>query len=192
MLATLLALSLVAFAPQQPVATLASAMAVKGETELDPGAAFASARLKVEGHVRDLWRERAHRAFEQRPFWMPEFLTSEAERRWLADLPVETLVQLVDREDKERVHDFGNSYQTTLWVSEDPRAVQRGERELRGELRRLERRTAMKLGGVAVSWVGLALLIVWLDRLSRGYMTGRLYLIGLCAGVAVPLASSLV
>lgn len=192
MLATLLALSLVSVAPQQPVAALAAAVAVRGDAELDPATAFASARRKAETHVRDRWRERAHRTFEQRPFWLPEFLSREAERRWVNNLPVQEMVQLVDREDRERVHEFGNSYQTTLWVAEDDRHVQRRERELRGELRRLERATALKLGGITATWTVLALLLVWLDRLSRGYMTGRLCVIGLLAGGAVPLALTLV
>ena len=36
-------------------------------------------------------------------------------------------------------------------------------------------------------WLVLAFGYAWLDRLSRGYMTGRLRLLGVLSGVAVPI-----
>jgi hypothetical protein len=193
MLPALLTFCLVGFAPQELAVMPSAAVAVRGDAELSPAAAFASAQSRVEAHVRGLWLGRAERAVHnQRPFWLPAFLTEATVRRWLADLRAENLVQLVDREDREREHEFGSSYQTTLWVAEDARAVTKGEQRLRGELRRLERTTAIKYGGIAVSWTMLALLIGWLDRLSRGYMTGRLRLVGLLGGLAVPAIAFLV
>src|SRR5688572_25657484 len=116
MLAALLTTLLSCSAPQEPLAT--AAVAVRGDTELSPAAAFASARTKVDDHVRQVWQQRAERTVaRQRPFWLPSLVTDEAVRRWLADLPVDQMVQVVDREDREREHDFGNSYQTTLWVA---------------------------------------------------------------------------
>lgn len=186
--------------PQEPAAlaamakaTPSSAVAVRGDAELSPAAAFASAENRVEDHVRGLWRDRAARALEQqRPFWVPQLLADNAVQRWLADLQPRQLVQVVDREDREREHEFGSSWQTTLWVAEDARAVQRGELRLRGELRRLERTTAMKVGGVAAGWTLLVVSLAWLDRLSRGYMTGRLRFAGLLLGAAMPAAAFLV
>jgi len=194
MLAPFLVTCLALTTPQEPVpAALADAMAVRGDAELDPAAAFASARHRAEDHVRERWHQRAQRAWEgQRPFWLPDLLAKETMRRWLAELPVEQIVRLVDREDRERSHEFGSSYQTTLWVAEDPRAVQQGERQLRRELRQLEHITAIKYGGVVGGWVLLALMVGWIDRLSRGYMTGRLRLLGLLGGVAVPAIAFLV
>lgn len=194
MLAMLLTTCLMCL-PQEPVATAAAtaAVAVRGDAELDPAAALASAQTKVEDHVRSLWRGRAERAVaNQRPFWLPELLTDAAVRRWLAELPLQQLVQVVDREDRQREHDFGSSYQTTLWVAEDPRQQQRGEQRLRHELRRLERTTAVKAGGVAAGWTVMIVLLAWLDRLSRGYMTGRLRCVGLLAGLAMPAIAFLV
>lgn len=192
MLGLLLSTCLLGIPPQGPTAA-AAAVAVRGDAELTPAAAFASARTKVDEHVRALWRERAARAVQyQRPFWVPELLGDEAIRRWLADLPVSRLVSCVDREDREREHEFGNSYQTTLWVAEDARAVQHNEQRLRGELKRLERTTAYKYGGIAAGWTLLVLLLGWLDRLTRGYMTGRLRVAGLLGGVAVPVIAFLV
>jgi hypothetical protein len=190
MLATLLTV-LVCLTPQDPVAT--GAVAVRGDAELSPAAALASARTKVDDHVRDVWRDRAERELERRrPFWLPQPLADQALRRWIADLPVGQLVAVLDREDRQREHDFGSSWQTTLWVAEDPRAQQRSEQRLRSELRRLERTTAYKLGGIAGGWTLLLLGIGWLDRLTRGYMTGRLRLAGLLAGAAVPAVAFLV
>lgn len=193
MLAPLLVICL-NLVPQEPApAVVADAVAVRGDAELDPAAAFASAKRRAEDHVRDLWNERAERAFAgQRPFWLPELLAQETMRRWLADLPIDQLVRLVDREDRERTHEFGNSYQTTLWVAEDPRGVQQRERHLRGRVRELEQVTAIKYGGVVGSWVLLALVVAWIDRLSRGYMTGRLRVLGLLCGLAVPAVAFLV
>lgn len=197
MLALLLTTCIVCPALQEPqlcaVPTAATAVAVRGDTELTPADALASAELRVEEHVRSLWQERAQRtASRQSPFWMPALLTDQVVQRWLADLPVQRLVKQVDRDDRERVHEFGNSYQTTLWIAEDRELVLHGERRLHAELRRLERTTAVKAGGVAAGWVFLAVLLGWLDRLSRGYMTTRLRVIGILGGVLMPAALFLV
>jgi len=192
MLVPFLVTCLASTTPQEP-APATMAVAVRGDAELNPAAAFASAKHRADDHVRELWNDRAERAWEgQRPFWLPELLAKETMRRWLADLPVEQIVRLVDREDRERAHEFGSSYQTTLWVAEDPRGVEQGERQLRRELRQLEHKTAIKYGGVVGSWVLLALMVGWIDRLSRGYMTGRLRVLGLLCGVAVPAIAFLV
>lgn len=187
MLALLLTTCLICPAQQEPNLCTSSAVAVRGDTELSPAEALASAKLRVDEHVRSLWVERAKRAAtRQQAFWMPDLLLDQAVARWLVDLPVQRLVKQVNRDDRERVHEFGNSYQTTLWIAEDKELVQHGERRLRDELRRFERTTAVKVGGVAAGWVILALLLGWLDRLSRGYMTGRLRAIGILTGVLMP------
>ena len=193
MLALLLSTLIACPAHQDPQVAGVAAVAVRGDTELNPADALASAQMRVDEHVRAVWRERAQRAASQQsPFWMPQMMTENALRRWLAELPVQRLVSRVDRQDQERVHEFGNSYQTTLWVAEDPAAVERSESRLRAKLRYLERSTAVKAGGIAAAWVFLALLLGWLDRLSRGYMTGRLRAIGVLGGLLMPTALFLV
>ena len=107
-------------------------------------------------------------------------------QRWIGDLPLERSLRLVDREDRERTHEFGNSYQTTLWIAEEPRLLEQSERALRHQLRQLERTTAMKYGGIAGGWVLLGVLLGWIDRLSRGYMTGRLRCVGALGAIAIP------
>lgn len=193
MLALLLSTCIACSAPQEPQFSQVEAVAVRGDTELSPAEALASAQMRVDEHVRTVWKERAERAASQQmPFWMPDVMVDEIVRKWLADLPLKRLVASVDREDKERIHEFGNSYQTTLWIAENPDLVQRGESRLRQQLRRLERTTAVKAGGVAAGWVFLALILGWLDRLSRGYMTGRLRAIGVLGGLLMPAALFLV
>ena len=183
----------IACLPQGPRLPMASAVAVRGDTELTPAEALASAEARVGEHVRSRWSERLDRTIEQRrPFWLPELLTDQAKRRWMSDLDVERTVRLVDRKDRERTHEFGNSYQTTLWIAEDPNAVARSRVYLRQQLRELEHETAVKYGGVAAGWVVLALLLGWIDRLSRGYMTGRLRVVGLLGGLAMPALAFLV
>ncbi|MBL8728815.1 MAG: hypothetical protein JNM25_10320 [Planctomycetes bacterium] len=187
MLEILLSVSLALVSPQGPNVVGADAVAVRGDTELSPAEAFASARRRAEDHVREQWAERAAHALDlRRPFWLPQVLADRAVQTWLADLPVDECLRLVDREDRERTHEFGNSYQTTLWVAEEPRSVKQGERELRQRLRDLERATAVKFGGIAAAWTLLVAAIAWLDRLSRGYMTGTLRLLGLLVGGALP------
>ncbi len=190
MFALLLTACLSVPAPQGPSTApspVQAAVAVRGDAELTPADALASAEARVEEHVRRRWRDRAAAAsLRHRPFWMPAALTDHATSRWLAELPVKQLVAQVDRADRERVHEFGNSYETTLWVAEVPGAVQRGEHQLRCVLRDLERDTALKAVGVVSTWFVLALILGWVDRLSRGYMTGRLRAIGLLGGALLP------
>lgn len=187
MLEVLLSASLAVACPQAPTAVAATAVAVRGDAELTPADAYASARRRAEQHLRDQWVQRAETAVTtRRPFWLPAPLVERELQRWVDDLPLDRYASFVDREDRERAHEFGNSYQTTLWVAEAPQSVVHGEQELRQQLRRLERATAMKFGGIAGSWFVLAVAIAWLDRLTRGYMTGTLRVLGLAAGAAVP------
>ena len=193
MLALLLSTLIACPAHQEPKISMETAVAVHGDTELSPADALASAELRVDEHIRSRWEERAKRTVSrQTPFWMPQALTDTTVRRWLGDLPMQQLVQEVNRKDKQRIHEFGNSYQTTLWIAEDKEMVELGEVGLRAELHRLERTTAVKAGGVAAGWMILALLLGWLDRLSRGYMTGRLRAIGVLGGLLMPAALFLV
>ncbi|MBK8096679.1 MAG: hypothetical protein IPK26_06200 [Planctomycetes bacterium] len=165
----------------------ADAVAIRGDAELTPAAALTSARRKAEELFRQAWTERARRLADGvRPFWLPAVFTRQATDRWLANLPVDRALRIVDREDKRRDHEFGASWQTTLWVVEDARAIEVGERQLRQELRRCERQTLAKSGATIAFWAVLGFAIGWLDRLSRGYMTGRLRLLGLLLGAGVP------
>lgn len=173
-------------------ATVSEACAVRGDAELSPAAALASARQRAEQQFRERWTERAERIVSrQRPIWLPGQLLRLDADRWLAALPIERSLCVVDREDRQRDHEFGQSYQTTLWVLEDDAFVARSERQLRQHLDRATRRIVFKSGGTVLFWAALALLLGWVDRLSRGYMTGRLRLVGLLLGSAVPVTAFL-
>lgn len=180
--------------PQAPVAVAAAgfggsvdAVAVAGTTELSAAESFAAARAAAIEHLRARWTERGERHLvDQRPFWLPEFLARQAVSRWLSRQSAESALRIVDRQDRVRDHEFGQSFQTTLWIGEDPRAVARGEGELRRELRVLQKRTLVTAAGTVGFWAVLGVVLSWLDRLSRGYMTGRLRLVGLLLGALVP------
>ncbi|MBX3462504.1 MAG: hypothetical protein KF830_04995 [Planctomycetes bacterium] len=186
MLDVLFAASLAFALPQAPHAVAAAAVAVRGDTELTAAEAYASACRRAEEHVRTRWSDRARAALARRPFWVPAGLAERTVGRWIDDLPLAESLRLVDRDDREREHEFGHSYQTTLWVVEEPDRVGSWERLLREHLRQLEQSTALRFGGIAGAWVLLALTVGWLDRLSRGYMTGLLRGLGLAAAAAVP------
>jgi hypothetical protein len=164
-----------------------AASAVYGSAELTPHAAYDSARQRATQQVRDRWQQRAEAVLvAERPFWLPEFVARERVRTFVRDLPLEPLCQVVDREDRERQHEFGSSWQTTLWVAEEPRFAQRLERDLRLGQRALERSTLRRFGVTVVGWAVLALVLGWFDRLTRGYATGRLRLLGFLVGSALP------
>jgi|RhiMethySRZTD1v2_1073278.scaffolds.fasta_scaffold736083_2 hypothetical protein len=197
MLALALACFVLGSAPvvQSPVTTATAAalvdtrqaVAITGTTELSRAEAFGAAHSAAIDHLRGRWTERGQRVLaEQRPFWLPAVFAQTAVDRWLSHQSFEQVLQIVDREDKVREHDFGQSFQTTLWVAEDPRQVAGSDRQLRRELQQVQRRTLAVSGGTVVFWAVMAFALGWLDRLSRGYMTGRLRLIGLLLGTAVP------
>lgn len=176
-----------ATAVAQDPPSIAGAVAVRGEAELSPAEAFASAQAKAEDLVRGRLTERAERAAAAlRPFWVPEPFAERAVARWLAEQSLDEVVKVVDREDRTRDHEFGQSFQTTLWFAEEPRQIAAAERQLKRRLQALERTTAARFGGTIAVWLLLGILVAWLDRLSRGYMTGRLRAIGLFGGVAIP------
>lgn len=163
------------------------AVPVRSDAELSPAAAFESARGLAAEQLRSRWRARAERlSADRRPFWLPEVLVARAVERWIGRQDVEEALRIVDRQDRVREHEFGRSYQTTLWFTEERRAVERGERQLRRELERVRGQTLAIAGGTIGFWAFLALLLGWVDRLSRGYMTGRLLCVGALLGTAMP------
>lgn len=163
------------------------AVAVRGAAELTPAAALASARAAADAHARALWRERGERiAHELRPAWIPSAVCDRALERFLCAQEPSRTLRVVDRDDRSREHEFGTSWQTTLWVTEDAHAVEQGERSLRAALGALRGAALAFLVGTSCWWGLLAFLVGWLDRLSRGYMTARLSAIGVALGLSIP------
>ena len=89
---------------------------------------------------------------------------------------------------KVRDHGFGKSYQCSLLVRTDSVRLARSERELQHDLRRVVGRAKAAACSTVGAWFAIGLLVMWLDRLSRGYMTWRLRTYGALAGLAVPAA----
>jgi hypothetical protein len=155
-------------------------MEIRGAIELDPATAFVSARTAVAERAHRQWEERSERlAAQQMPGYVPDLFVQQAVRRFLQRQPIERTLQVVDRSDSEREHEFGKSWQTTLWVVEDPRATAACERQLRVELRAAEHRLLWKSGGTVVFWAMLGLALGWVDWL------------GLLLGTGVPAAAFL-
>src|SRR5262249_11641947 len=113
---------------------------VCGQVELNPASALASARAAAEEQIRLAMTEKAGRIVQSRhTFWMPDFLAQDCVRRSLDEVDGWRCFQIVDRKDDVREHEFGPSYQTTLWIAEDPRRSAMAEQQLRTSLRRSER-----------------------------------------------------
>jgi hypothetical protein len=163
------------------------AVPVRGEPELTQAEAHASARRKADELVRARLAERAERAVNRAvPFWVPAPFAERTVDRWVDEAGNSSAFAILDQEVQRREHEFGSSFQTTLWIGEEPRQIEQAERRLQQRLRSLERATAVRYGGTVAIWLLLAVTVGWLDRMSRGYMTGRLRAIGLFAGVAIP------
>jgi hypothetical protein len=186
MFAALLLLTCSSLSPAQDP-SVGGAVPVRGEPELTQVEAHASARRKVDELVRMRLEERADRAVARAvPFWVPAPYAARTVDRWIDEAGSSAAFAIVDQDVQRREHEFGASFQTTLWIGEEPRQIEQAERRLQQRLRALERATAVRYGGSVAIWLLLAVLVGWLDRMSRGYMTGRLRAIGLFAGLAIP------
>ncbi|GAB4143063.1 MAG: hypothetical protein Fur0037_10590 [Planctomycetota bacterium] len=184
MLETLLTAVLIA---QNPGEAREGAVPVQGSIELDRGSAYESAKLAARERARRFWSERAEAvAGGQISRLIPRALVRQAIDRFLARRPVEATFAIVEREDESREHEFGRSWQTTLWLAPDEKATRACERQLLADLRDAEQLVFWKAGGTVVFWALLSFALGWFDRLSRGYMTWRLRGIGLLLGAGVP------
>ncbi len=170
-----------------------SATVVRGTAELDPARAYETAHREAVSRLRERCEARAEQLIQEAaPAWLPTFVTDQEVRRWLARMDLEDGLRILDRADRERQHDFGLSYQTSLLVAEDSSFLSRAERRLGQQLRRAEKTFVVRSGVTLGLWIFLALGVFWLDRLSRGYMTGRLSLLALAIGAGAPVVLFLV
>ena len=173
---------------ERPTATV-----VRGTAELNPAQAYETAHREALSRLRERCEVRAEEIIQEvTPAWLPAFITEKEVRRWLARMDLDEGLKILDRADRERQHDFGLSYQTSLLVREKPSFLSRAERRLGQQLRRAEKTFLMRSGATLGLWMVLALGVFWLDRLSRGYMTGRLSLLALAIGAGAPVVLFLV
>ena len=118
--------------------------------------------------------------------WLPGFVRDRVVTDWTREQMRRVQPKVLDRDMIVRDHGFGRSYQAFLLIDE----IATGQLQRRGGLaRRLkaeEERFVMKSGAMVGLWGLLALFVMWIDRLTRGYMTKRLYALGTLLALAGP------
>ena len=163
-------------------------LVVRGTVELTPAAADAAAVALVEERARNLLEDRGRGLMARvAPCWLPSFCRDQVLRRWLVGCDPETTLRVVDRQRLDHDHgSLGTSYRTALVVESDEQTLGKHLSRLRRQVPRAAETFAIKCGAIAGFWALLGLAIGWLDRLSRGYMTWRLRMLGLLAGSVAP------
>lgn len=165
----------------------ADARVVTGTPELKPEAARQAAIDQAVEDLRTLQKQRGIAvAAGSAPSWVPERFVERIVERWVARQDLRTSLEVLDQDQRIRDHGFGQSYQASVLVRSNPKKTQDAERQLSWELQRAVKRLKQGLGITCAGWIGLAFLVSWLDRLSRGYMTFRLWTLATVVGVAIP------
>ncbi|MEZ5965180.1 MAG: hypothetical protein R3F56_15205 [Planctomycetota bacterium] len=161
---------------------------MRGTVELSSGEADLAADALVAERGRGLLSARGRAQLEDScPTWLPEFCREQVLARWLRATDGAGVLRVVDRVQTEHDHGaLGTSYRTELTVRPDAGRIERSLGSLRHQVTVGAKRFAVKCAGIVGFWVLLALVVGWLDRLSRGYMTWRLRLLGAIAGTALP------
>ena len=163
------------------------AVVVAGTPELSPRAAYDAALQQAQDGVRGRCLERGTEIVRSHgPLWLPAFAAEPMLLRWVAAQSPASVVQVLDQEQRVRDHGFGRSYQTFLLVREDDRHSSAGDQRLLHDLATTGKQFLGKCAVTVLGWGVLAFLLSWFDRLSRGYMSGRLLVIGLSIAVGLP------
>lgn len=160
---------------------------VVGPVELTPSAAVAAARVSAADEFAWELERRGRGVVDRvRPIWLPDFVAESSFRRWLRTIQPESGLAILGQE--TRTHDHGNyvSYQAALTVAPDEAWTTSALGELRGTIERSAQHFVIASGGAVGLWGLLAFLYVWLDRVSRGYMSWRLRILFGGMGLALP------
>ncbi|MCC6671533.1 MAG: hypothetical protein IT458_10760 [Planctomycetes bacterium] len=163
------------------------AVAVVGTIELtEPAALDAALRVAREAlTVRQ--REEAGRVLsEVAPRWLPSFVRDRVLERAAARASRDDTLRILDRQDRIRDHGFGPSYQTTLWIAPVEGAGADLRRSIARDARTETKEFLAKCACIVALWGVLLVGVGWFDRLTRGYMTGRLRLLGGAVGLVAP------
>ena len=170
-----------------------SAYAVKGSVELSRAEAWEALERRIDVEVRDRLESFAIDESENVAApWLPGYFQDRAIAAWVSEQVRQSETRILDSNLVVRpVDDVYQSYHAYALVD------MAGPRNVR--LERLRRRLVVeeemflaKIGGALGLWGVLAVLILWLDRLTRGYMTGRLYTLGALLGIGGPIVLLLV
>ena len=165
----------------------ADARVVTGTPELNPEAARQAAIDQAIEDLRTLQKQRGIAvAAGYTPSWVPERFMERVVEKWVARQDLRTSLEVLDQDQRVRDHGFGQSYQASVLVRANPKKSQEAEKVLGWEMQRAIKRLKQGLGITCAGWIGLAFLVSWLDRLSRGYMTLRLWALACVVGVAIP------
>ena len=161
---------------------------VRGTVELSEQEADAAAWDQLLERVGGDVRTRAERVIAGgAPAWFPAFCRDQLVEGWMAGLDLRQCLRVTDRARQPRDHgSLGRSFRTTLTAEVDVRRLDHALASLQRKLRSASRGFLTNCAAVLGSWLCLAGLVAWLDRQSRGYMTGRLRLLAILAGVLVP------
>lgn len=166
---------------------VADARVVTGSPELKPELARQSAIDQALEDLREIRRQRGMAiAAAHAPGWIPDRVNERVVQRWLGRQDLRSCLEILDQDQKVRDHGFGQSYQASLLVRTNAKKNAEADQVLGWEVERATRRFKQGLGIAAGGWVALAFLVSWLDRLSRGYMTARLWSLAALVGVALP------
>jgi hypothetical protein len=167
-----------------------SGWTVRGTVELSPAEADAAAESLLAERARGLLAERGSAVVDAAaPAWLPSFTRRQILHRWLTGIDNGQMLRVVEHGRVQHDHGgLGSSFRTELVVEPEPEHIGRSLSRLRRQVPAAAEVFAVKCGGILAFWVVLAAAIAWLDRLSRGYMTWRLRLLGLVAGSTLPAA----
>jgi len=194
---TLVTITLVQ-APQAPLALKAwvdqegdpgrpDSYVVSGLPELSRKAAWDSAMARAHEQRQERLVAVGRRYLEQHvPLWLPAFVSERVLHEWRTDQGRRQRLDELDRDMIVRDHAFAKSYQGFLLL-EEPDAISAVSRSLGRSLASAKDGFIRRCGAICALWGMLALAAFWLDRLTRGYMTARLSLLALAAGVAGPI-----
>ncbi len=164
------------------------ACVISGTPELNRKDAWAAVtRRAVEEQQLRISERAADQAVAQSPAWLPGFVRERAVKQWTGDQVRRQRLKVLDRDLLVRDHGFGNSYQAFLLLDKVDPGSATSSRSLATKLQREQKRFVMKCGGTLGWWGVLAIFVLWLDRLTRGYMTGRLYTLGAALGICAPI-----
>lgn len=165
-----------------------NASVIAGAPELSRDEAWASAtRRAVEDRHGRIVRLATDQASAQSPAWLPGFVRERVVRQWTGEQMQNYRLRVLDRDLLVRDHGFGRSFQAFLLLDKVDPAWATGSRILMDRLERARERFVLNCGGVVGWWGLLALFVLWIDRLTRGYMTGRLYALGTGLGLVAPI-----
>lgn len=171
-------------APEQP-----GAIVVSGQVELRAGEADRAAMVRAGEELRwDLERDARAVVEQRRPLWMPDLVAERITDRWLNSLQADEMLQIVDRRRVEHDHGDYQSFQTWLLVAHDEPRIEASLDTLAHRVDGAATRLRWQGLGTLGFWGVLGLAWLWLDRLTRGYMTWRLA--ALFGGMAVALPGS--